>query len=192
MIRLKAQIFLRYTRRRLGRRHTLLPRGKELKGRSLQRLVQQLPSNFTPQHLAYERGHGIAKHLLDVASSTIEAQPIRKGLQPAHLYVAYGDGLVQVAGLERLLGRRSWAEDTEAEVLLLRGGYMYGAANIHKRLRAQFSPSLIRYGPWVRIHHINPDDVAVLRRGNSEAAGRYRLMPDPIEPPSTVTKTSPC
>jgi glycosyltransferase involved in cell wall biosynthesis len=110
-------------------------------------------------------------------------------VQPAHLYVAYGDGLVQIAGLERLLVRRPWSDATEAEVLLLRGGYTYGAANVQKRLRAALSPALIRRGPWNRIHHINPDDVAVLSRGESEAAGRYRLMPDPVEPPSAASKT---
>ena len=109
-------------------------------------------------------------------------------LQPAHLYVAYGDGLVQVAGLERLLGRRPWSAATEAEVLLLRGGYTYGAASFRKRLRTALSPGLIRRGPWERVHHINPDDVTVLRGGTSDSTGRYRLMPDPIEPPPTETK----
>ena len=111
-----------------------------------------------------------------------------RGLKPDHLYVAYGDGLVQVAGLERLLGRRPWPESTEAEVLLLRGGYSYGAANLHKRLRAKSSPSIIRYGRWDRIHHLNPDDLAVLQRAGRDMPAGCRLMPDPIEPESATTK----
>jgi glycosyltransferase involved in cell wall biosynthesis len=110
-------------------------------------------------------------------------------LQPDHLYVAYGDGLVQVAGLERLAGRRPWPDRTEAEVLLLRGGYTYGAANLYKQLRARFSPGLIRVGPWERIHHLIEEDLAVLRGAGRDMEQRCRLMPDPVEPASGATKT---
>jgi glycosyltransferase involved in cell wall biosynthesis len=110
-------------------------------------------------------------------------------LQPAHLYVAYGDGLVQVAGLERLLGRRPWPDSMGAEVLLLRGGFTRGASSISSRLREKFSPSLIRLGPWDRIHHLIPDHLEALRRAGGDMQQRCGLMPDPVEPAAQVTKT---
>lgn len=108
-------------------------------------------------------------------------------LKPDHLYLAYGDDLVQVVGLSTALGFRPWGFNTTAEVLLLRGGYSYPARRLGKRLRMAVTPPLIRRGPWDRIHHLNPDDLVVLARGEDPSVGRFRLMPDPVEPPPQIT-----
>jgi glycosyltransferase involved in cell wall biosynthesis len=110
-------------------------------------------------------------------------------LEVDHLWVACGDGLVQLAGLDRLIGRRPLPASLESEVLVLRGGYTYGASNLQKRIQARFSPYLIRIGPWGTIHHLNPDDLAILQNAGGDMRARCRLMPDPVEPPVTATKT---
>jgi glycosyltransferase involved in cell wall biosynthesis len=110
-------------------------------------------------------------------------------LRPDHLYVAYGDYLVQVSALDRML-RRSWPESTECEVLLLRGGFQYPAGNLTNRLLKHISPRLVRRGPWNWIHHLNPDDLQVLRGKDANSDGRFSLMPDPVEPSSPLSKSA--
>jgi glycosyltransferase involved in cell wall biosynthesis len=108
-------------------------------------------------------------------------------LRPDHFYVAYGDDLVQVAALQQMM-RRSWPDSTESEVLLLRGGFQYPARNLATRLIKRTSPWLLRHGPWNWIHHLNPDDLEVIRGGDENIYSRCSLMPDPVEPPSPLTK----
>lgn len=115
------------------------------------------------------------------------ARAVRR-VEPDHLYVAYGDGLVQVAGLAGLAGFIPWSANTATEVVLLRGGYKYRERNLAARLRARISPHLIRHGPWDRIHHLNPDDLQVLQNLGGEFGQRCRLMPDPVEGPPATTK----
>jgi glycosyltransferase involved in cell wall biosynthesis len=109
-------------------------------------------------------------------------------LTPDHLYVPYGDGLAQAIGLARLSGQRAWSQKTEAEVLLMRGGYRYPAENIRRRCTNFVGPRAVTAGPWTRIHHLNPDDLAVLKRLSGER-DKYRLMPDPVQPPPTENKS---
>jgi glycosyltransferase involved in cell wall biosynthesis len=108
-------------------------------------------------------------------------------LRPDHLYVAYGDYLVHVSALDRML-RRSWPESTQCEVLLLRGGFQYPPQNLTNRLLNYISPGLVRRGPWNWIHHLNPDDLQVLKGNDGNCADRFSLMPDPVDPPSPLSK----
>jgi glycosyltransferase involved in cell wall biosynthesis len=108
-------------------------------------------------------------------------------LRPKHLYVAYGDYLVHVSALARMM-RRSWPKSTQCEVLLVRGGFQYPARNLTNRLLRHISPGLVRLGPWNWIHHLNPDDRHVLRGNHANSAGRFSLMPDPVGPASPLSK----
>jgi glycosyltransferase involved in cell wall biosynthesis len=113
---------------------------------------------------------------------------VARRLHPDHIYMPYGDGIIQAVGLASLAGRRAWNQDAESEVLLMRGGYRYPVENYRRRILNRFGPKATALGDWTRIHHLNPDDIAVLQRCDSRRADRYRLMPDPVEPPSGATK----
>jgi glycosyltransferase involved in cell wall biosynthesis len=111
---------------------------------------------------------------------------VARRLRPDHIYVPYGEGLAQMAGVASLIGLRLFPRDAEAEVLLMRGGYKYPAESRRRRLLNATAPRLIDRGPWARIHHLNTDDLAVLRR-QARTPNRYRLMPDPADPPPATT-----
>lgn len=108
-------------------------------------------------------------------------------IQPDHLYVPYGDSLAPVAGFGPLFGRLS-SRRSEAEVLLLRGGYQYPPVTFQQQISRRVSPRLIRSGPWSRVHHLNPDDLEILRQQTGDLASRCRLMPDPVEPASPLSR----
>jgi glycosyltransferase involved in cell wall biosynthesis len=108
---------------------------------------------------------------------------------PNHIYVPYGDTIAQAVGVARLAGRRPWARQTEAEALLMRGGFQYPAESRRRKLLHVVSPRAIALGPWTRVHHINPDDVSVLQQFDAARPGRFRLIPDPAEPPVAATKS---
>jgi glycosyltransferase involved in cell wall biosynthesis len=77
----------------------------------------------------------------------------------------------------------------ETEVLFLRGGFTYPTRSLRRRLVVGLTPTCIRMGPWNWIHHINPDDIAVLGRQSPRMAACCSLMPDPVEPPSTLSRS---
>jgi glycosyltransferase involved in cell wall biosynthesis len=109
-------------------------------------------------------------------------------LRPDHVYVAFGDRLASVAGLAEVVRPKSWRPESELEVLLMRGGYQYPASSRRRQFKQWLAPHLVRRGPWSKVHHINPDDLEVLRGHNKDFAQRCRLMPDPIEPVPNISK----
>jgi glycosyltransferase involved in cell wall biosynthesis len=141
-------------------------------------------------HLTVDTGIGDPARRLAIRPLMRQFASLRraaKRLRPDHLYVASGDYFIEMAALHEMAGR-CWPDATEAEVLLLRGGYQYPASRLARRMRRRVSPWLLRRGPWNRIHHINPDDLEVIRGNDVGTTGRFSLMPDPVEPPSQLTK----
>ena len=78
-------------------------------------------------------------------------------------------GIIQAVGLAPLAGRRPWSRGAESEVLLMRGGYRYPAENYRRRILNRLGPRATALGDWTRIHHLNPDDIAVLQQCDTEA-----------------------
>lgn len=101
-------------------------------------------------------------------------------LSPDHLYVSYGDGVGPVCGLNAALGRRAWPAATEAEVLLLRGNYIYPTKNWRTWLQGQLAMRLLRRGAWKVVHHMVPEGAPRLAAGDPHPA-RYQIMPDPVD-----------
>ena len=109
-------------------------------------------------------------------------------LRPDHVCVPYGDEVAPLIGIAPLCGMRPWSREVEAEVLLFLGGYQYSAMSYRRAIAHRITPRAVALGPWNRVHHVNPDDLEALRRCETTDAGRYRLMPDPVESPPDVTK----
>ena len=141
-------------------------------------------------HLTVDTGIGDPARRLAIRPLMRQFASLRRAVKrlcPDHLYVTYGDDFVEMAALHEMAGH-CWPDATEAEVLLLRGGYQYPASSLATRMRRRISPWLLRRGPWSLIHHINPDDLEVIRGNNAGTTGRFFLMPDPVEPASQLSK----
>lgn len=89
-----------------------------------------------------------------------------------HLYVPYGDGLVQTLALTR----GGFSRRLKAEAVLMRGSFAYPQRS---RLRAEASLIAARLAPFDRLHLIDPFAYRALRRRMIGASFRFRLMPDP-------------
>jgi glycosyltransferase involved in cell wall biosynthesis len=104
-------------------------------------------------------------------------------------------GTIQVdTGIENPGPRSPRAEMRELTSLAravrrLRPGFTYPTRSLRRRLVVGLTPTCIRMGPWNWIHHINPDDIAVLGRQSPRMAACCSLMPDPVEPPSTLSRS---
>lgn len=123
-------------------------------------------------------------------SSWRQLRSLRRLLQrigPDHLYIPYGDTLLSGAAIDRCLGGRA-LDLPETEVLLLRGGFNYPPRDYRQRLMSLVGPRLVRAGAWSRVHHLNPDDWQALRSLGGDFASRCRLMADPIEAPSALSR----
>jgi glycosyltransferase involved in cell wall biosynthesis len=134
------------------------------------------------EELGDRRGMSAWRHELNDLVAAV------RRLEPDHLYVPYGEGVARAAGLAGLSGRRGWDASVASEVLLVRGAFAYPTTNGLSRLGKRVAPWLIRRGPWDRIHHINPDDHAVLAGRDERFSMRCRLMPDPVEPPVRASR----
>ena len=116
-----------------------------------------------------------------------EARELYRGLQaavkelaPDHLYVSFGDGISPICGLNSLLGRRTWPATVEAEVLLLRGNYIYPTKSWGTWLQGQAAMRLHRHADWNVIHHMVPEATPRLAAGDRDPS-RYQTMPDPVD-----------
>lgn len=112
---------------------------------------------------------------------------VLRQIAPDHLYIPYGDSLLSGAAIDSVTPGRTLAV-REAEVLLLRGGFRYPPEDYRQRAMSLLGPRLVRSGGWSRVHHLNPDDWEALRALGGDFAGRCRLMADPIEAPSTLSR----
>src|SRR5690242_9009559 len=99
--------------------------------------------------------------------------------RPDLLYVPTADGLSQMLGAARLLGRRVLPRGLHSEALLLRGSFAYpGGLGRRQRVQARLSWSAATAASWSILHHLDP---LVCDRAR---VGRLRLMPDPVEAPA--------
>lgn len=125
------------------------------------------------------RGRGV------VGGSRAALRALRQAVdrvRPDHVYVPTGDGLAQVAGAARLVGRRYVPRGVEVETLLFRGRVGYPSAGLRNRLIDWATLRATQLTPWDRIFF--GDAVryqAVVGRSGRSVAARMRLTPDPVE-----------
>lgn len=104
-----------------------------------------------------------------------------------HVYVPYADGIAQILGLRRRLGRLRLPRQTMIEGLLMRGRIAGPGRGIIGRLRqAAWKAAWLRAtasAPFARVHWLDPIQYDAMRRlGGRDLVARSRLMPEPVEP----------
>jgi glycosyltransferase involved in cell wall biosynthesis len=105
--------------------------------------------------------------------------------RPDFLYVPTADGLSQMLGAARLMGRGALPRGLHSEALLLRGSFAYpGGLRWRQRVQARLSWSAATGAPWSILHHLDPLVCDHAR------PGRLRLMPDPVETPAATGPTA--
>lgn len=90
-----------------------------------------------------------------------------------HLYLPYGDGLVQLMGTSF---KRKIFRDTPTEALIFHGGR---TGSFKGTIKDLINNQLIRRSPCVRLHFLSP--IAYDSLGKSKTSTRFRVMPEPVE-----------
>jgi glycosyltransferase involved in cell wall biosynthesis len=106
-----------------------------------------------------------------------------------HVIVPYADGMIQVVGLRRLMGRFRLPGGVEIEALMMRGAFAYAEPGIRETARARTWLSLTQAAPFAVVHHIDPIVVSELAERAPALARRVRLIPDPSEQVDFMTRT---
>lgn len=93
--------------------------------------------------------------------------------RPDHIYVPTADGFVQLLGIWTVLGRRSFSNSTELEVLIMRGHRFFQSGNLKRKWARLLWTSSIRAS--------NPTVIHVLDEGLRESIATDARFADRIE-----------
>ncbi len=127
--------------------------------------------------------------LAPASTSLRYAREFVGGLQEAvrrhridHVWVAYADIVSLYLGARALLGwRASWPADVETEALCFRSTFAYPAPQWNKSLSRTVSQLFLPRANWDILHFVDPIPCELIRQRLPEQAGRFRVMPDPVE-----------
>lgn len=104
-----------------------------------------------------------------------------------HVYIPYGDGLIQMLAALRFLPRYVTPPDNVCvEAIFMRGSFGYKSARKRTQKLALFG---LRYAPLERIHLIDPLPHEYLQKTRPGLLTKVRLLPDPITPTKVLDKT---
>ena len=103
-------------------------------------------------------------------------QLVRSG-QFDHVYLPYGDGLLQILGAVHRLGRLGWPKQVQMESIMMRGSFGYPQAPARTRAAAL---NALAHARLERIHLIDPVAYDYLQREQPNLLGKVTLLPDPI------------
>ncbi len=122
-----------------------------------------------------------------VALSKIRVlRQVLRDQHPDHLYIPYGDGMLQVMSLLHWIpGMLRWPATLQSEVLMMRGGFAYPGARRLQRLLTLFS---LRFSPFTRIHMNDPIPFHYLQQHHPQI--HVQLLPDPISTTQVLDKQS--
>jgi glycosyltransferase involved in cell wall biosynthesis len=105
--------------------------------------------------------------------------------QPDHIWVPSGDLLLRRCNTNYLLGKFKFAAGVEAECGLIELRFHWPPRRWRGYLRQWFERSLLRNGPWARMHTIDPTVMGwvTAHRGRPGSGWeRMFLMPEPLDP----------
>lgn len=101
------------------------------------------------------------------------------------IYVPYADGLSQAWGL-KLQCCSIMPRGTSFEGLMMRGRYAYPMNNVLESLQARLSLKAQQRSPWLLLHHLDAVAFSMVSAGGGSP--RDRLIPEPIDPPRSISK----
>lgn len=100
-----------------------------------------------------------------------------------HVWVPYADFFSLYLGARVLVGRKArWPKDVWLEGLQFRGTFAYPAPNWRKVPSKLRSRLLLHRANWDVLHFLDPLVYEEICRRHPKMAGRFRVMPDPVEP----------
>ncbi len=99
--------------------------------------------------------------------------------KPDHVYIPYADGLIQVAGLARMVGFSLSRPGMEIEALMMRGKFAYEP--LPASLRTRLIATALARTPVDIVHHIDPIVYDYVRHQFESLAVRFRLLPEAVE-----------
>jgi glycosyltransferase involved in cell wall biosynthesis len=112
-----------------------------------------------------------------------------KSSNPDHFFLPFGNPLAHALGLPNPVSKYLRENRVEAEIVLLFGKYAYQHHDWVSRAKQELALRLLAHGPWTRIHHIVPHAIEVMQSHGSRIRNIARLLPDPIDPPPTMTQS---
>jgi len=108
--------------------------------------------------------------------------------KPDWVCVPYADGLAQVLGAARKLGRNPVPRDLEVCGLMMRGLFAYPHTGLKQKLAARASWQAVKWAPLSQVYILDPIVFnAVMEEGGSFAA-RCGLLPEPMDPPPAISQ----
>ncbi|MFM8573635.1 MAG: glycosyltransferase [Pirellula sp.] len=112
-----------------------------------------------------------------------------KSSNPDHFFLPFGNPLAHALGLPNPVSKYLRENRVEAEIVLLFGKYAYQHHDWVSRAKQELALRLLAHGPWTRIHHIVPHAIEVMQSHGSRIRNIAHLLPDPIDPPPTMTQS---
>lgn len=112
--------------------------------------------------------------------------------EPEHVYVPFGNALAYSLGVPNPVSRLIRSRGVEIEAILLFGKYSYPHTDWASRWKQELALRMLDLGPWTRIHHILPHAVRVMSQHSAKLQQITGLLPDPIETPIRIDRTSAC
>ncbi len=106
--------------------------------------------------------------------------------RPDWVYVPYADRITQAAAIESLLQGGGRLARTPIEAQLMRGKYGYPLRSPRERISAAAIRWLTLRNPWRVTHLLDPWILRGL--GDSAPAGRFRLIPEPVEERTAIDR----
>ena len=142
-----------------------------------------------------------ARHLL--APAPLPARPLAVALRKLddwrrlvvggnfeHVYLPYGDGLVQTLGALGALPGVAPPATVAAETILMRGSFGYPSRSRRAALTARAALHGVRRAPFARVHLIDPLPMRRIAREHPALLDKVRLLPDPITPTPATRRSA--
>jgi Glycosyl transferases group 1 len=108
--------------------------------------------------------------------------------KPDHVWIPSGDLLVRQCNLTHLFRNCSFARGMEAECGMVEIRFHHSSPRLRGQMRQLLERTLLRHGPWQRLHTIDPTAFGWMRTRDQRLARRFALIPDPVEDFTPVTK----
>ncbi len=108
--------------------------------------------------------------------------------KPDHVWVPSGDLLAYHCNLAYALKRWRFPVDVEGECGLIELRFHYPPRRWRGYLRNILARSLLRAGPWVRMHTIDPTVFTWIQAWDRRLVKRFHLVPDPVDDFTPITQ----